>query len=101
KLSGAISSRYDRREWPVVSVTCSIQRATVLMSPESTSCAAASCEARLDRSDTVLIIRVVSAAALAVVDGFREAIGPLLRHALDLVLGHAVTQQVAVASHHD
>src|SRR5690606_10000822 len=29
--SSEISSRYDRREWPVVSVTCSIQRATVLI----------------------------------------------------------------------
>src|SRR5690606_11134957 len=29
--SSETSSRYDRREWPVVSVTCSIQRATVLI----------------------------------------------------------------------
>src|SRR5690606_18372861 len=30
--SSEISSRYDRREWPVVRVTCSSQRATVLNS---------------------------------------------------------------------
>src|SRR5690606_10697589 len=33
--SSETSSRYDRREWPVVSVTCSIQRATALMSPDT------------------------------------------------------------------
>src|SRR5690606_4202296 len=32
RASAGTSSRYDRREWPVVSVTCSIQRATVLNS---------------------------------------------------------------------
>src|SRR5690606_34948275 len=57
--------------------------------------------ARLDRSGTVLVVRVVGVAALAVVDRLREAVGPLLRHALDLVFGHAVTQRGAVASHHD
>src|SRR5690606_33940885 len=57
--------------------------------------------ARLDRSGTVLVVRVVGVAALAVADRLREAVGPLLRHALDLVFGHAVTQRGAVASHHD
>src|SRR5690606_28076490 len=32
RASAGTSSRYDRREWPVVSVTCASQRATVLNS---------------------------------------------------------------------